>query len=161
MVSKMCVAAANRIIEWTNNYNSSRGYEEQIVMTGKRLQKLLYFADVEYMKRYGESMFTDEFYAWPSGPVIPSVYYKFVQYQSGSMQPVGGEHTPLTKEMEDVIDDILVRSRIYDTVDLVEFSHAEGGPWEQIFVDTEEGYERIVPKDKIREFYKKREIFAT
>ena len=77
------------------------------------------------------------------------------------MQPVGGDHTPLTDEMISVINRILDRTKDMDTVDLVESSHVKKGPWRQIFVDNDQGYERIVSKDKIYDFYKKRDIFAT
>ena len=98
----MCIAAANYLIEKTNEYNKDRDFRNRIRMSGKRLQKLLYFSDIEHMKRYNISMLRDEFFAWPSGPVIPSVYMRFIQYQSGEMRPAEGAHTPLTKSEQEI-----------------------------------------------------------
>ena len=72
-MTNMCISAANYIVERTNSYNETRDFKDQVSLTCKRLQKLLYFSDVEYMCRNGgKSMFNDNYYAWPSGPVIPS-----------------------------------------------------------------------------------------
>lgn len=159
----MCVSAANYIIEKTNEYNDSQAYGNRISITGKRLQKLLYFSDIEFMKRNdGVSMFKDEFYAWPSGPVIPSVYYEFSQYQNGEMCPSKGEsHSPLTRAMMDAIDYVLSQVHGIDTIDLINFSHIEGGPWRRFYSDTDPNHEQVIPKREIYAFYKDRNMFAT
>lgn len=157
----MCVSAANYIIEKTNEYNKSQGYDNRISITGKRLQKLLYFSDVEFMKRNGgASMFKDEFYAWPSGPVIPSVYYEFSQYQNGEMCPSkDSQHSPLSRAMMDAIDYVLNRTHEMDTVDLIEYSHVEGGPWRRFYTDTDPNHEQVIPKKEIYSFYKEYKLF--
>ena len=161
MVSDMCVAAANYIIESTNAFNATRPYAEQIAMTGKRLQKLLYFSDVEYMKRNeGQSMFKEEFYAWPSGPVIPSVYYEFMQYQDGQMVPMPGEHKPITSKMREAIDCVLERTKDMDPLDLVEYSHTRRGPWRRVYNADDPDHRQIIPKNEIYDFYKKQDMFA-
>ena len=162
MASVMCVTAANYIIERTNEFNRAQNYENRILITGKRLQKILYFSDVEYMRRNaGDSMFTDEFYAWPSGPVIPSVYYEFAQYQNGEMSVAEGKHSDLTQSMVDAIDYVLERTNTIDTVDLIELSHVEGGPWRRFYSVKDPNHEQMIPKDEIYSFYKNREIFNT
>lgn len=161
MVSSMCIAAANRIIELTNEYNSGKPDDQRIVMTGKRLQKMLYFCEVEHMKASGgQSMFKDEFYAWPSGPVIPSVYYQFMQYQNGTMDVASGSHSALTNTMQKVIDKIFDLTKEKDTVDLVKESHIEGGPWHQIYNEEDDQHNRLIPKDKIYDFYSQHRLFA-
>lgn len=156
----MCVAAANRLITLTNQYNSGKTYGERISMTCKRLQKLLYFSEAEYMKKYGEAMFTEDFFAWPSGPVIPSVYSKFAQFQNGEMAIVEGKHTPITKEMEEVLDYVFNATITIDTLDLVERSHVEGGPWDLVFDANDPKHMQIIEKSSIREYYNTRNIFG-
>ena len=155
MLSEMCIAAANYIIERTNTYNKSTS-DSVILMTCKRLQKLLFFSDIEYMKRNeGRSMFNDEFHAWPSGPVIPSVYYKYMKYQSGQMSPViESGHSPLTQSMQDSLDYTLKTTWRIDTRDLVEISHVEGGPWRRFYNDNDPKHEQIIPKHEIFLFYR-------
>ncbi len=159
MVTIMCIAAANKIIELTNAYNKEHP-ERQIVMTGKRLQKLLYFSEIQYMKsNSGNPMLTDEFYAWPSGPVIPAVYDRFMMYQNGVMHPIlGGNHTPLDENMEAAIQIVFEQTCELDTYDLVLLSHVKDGPWASVYVD-DGHYEQPVSKQVMYKFYANREIF--
>lgn len=156
----MCVAAANRLVDLTNQYNQKKPYGERISMTCKRLQKLLYFSEVEYMRKHsGEAMFSEDFYAWPSGPVIPSVYSKFAQFQTGRMTIVDGEHTPLTKEMEEVLDCVFEATIDKDTLDLVEMSHIKDGPWSQVFDVNDSKHEQIITKASMYDYYKSVRVF--
>lgn len=85
-----CVAVLNYIIEKINKSNEGKELREQVMMSLKRLQKILYICDIEYMKiNNGESLFEDNYFAWSSGPVIPYVYHTFIQCQSpnGKIHP--------------------------------------------------------------------------
>ena len=157
MLSEMCIAAANYIIERTNAHNIASS-DSIVLMTCKRLQKLLYFGDIEYMKRNeGRSMFTDEYRAWPSGPVIPSVYHKYMKYQSGQMYPAKEPgHSQLTQSMQDALEYTLNETWEIDTQDLVDISHIEGGPWRRFYNDNDPKHEQIIPKEEIYLFYRYR-----
>ena len=162
MLTAMCIAAANYLINKTNEFNKGKKYSERISMTCKRLQKLLYFSEVEYMKtNAGNAMFNDEFHAWPNGPVIPSVYDVFVQFQNGEMHPVPEEgHSQLTKEMEKVLDKIFERTQDIDTVDLVEMSHKCEGPWSKAYVHNDDKHEQIISKNEMLKFYAKNDYLS-
>ena len=158
-MTAMCVAAANYIIEKTNKYNEGKPLVDQISMTCKRLQKLLYFSEVEYMKANGgKQMFSDDFYAWPSGPVIPSVYYQFMQYQTGNMEPVSGNHTPLDSDMMKVIDNVFEHTKNKGTSELVKESHVLGGPWSHAFNVNDPEHKQIISKEEMYEFYKHQNV---
>lgn len=160
-MTNMCVMAANRLIEKTNTYNNSVDYCNKILMTCKRLQKLLFFSEVIYMQKHdGQPMFSDEFYAWPSGPVIPSVYDKFMQYQDGKMLPVLGYHTPLDQDMEDVLEEVFKKTRDIETEKLVEMSHIPRGPWAQVYDPDDSGHFQIVTKKSMYEFYKNKDVLC-
>ena len=154
MVTKMCVAAANYIIEKVNNYNAGKPLRSQVFMTSKRLQKILFFADVLFMlENNKESMFSDEFYAWPSGPVIPSVYKEFMQYQDGEMQPhTEGNHAHLSEGMKAVLDRVINHTMTIDTSELIKTSHVEGGPWRDVY---DEANDNVINKTKIYNYYVK------
>lgn len=160
MLTAMCIAAANYIIDRTNIFNQSNP-NRRISMTCKRLQKILYFSGIEYMKRNdGESMFNDEFYAWPSGPVIPSVYHKFSDYQSGKMETkTDGCHSPLTRAMVDAIDYVLEVTWDSDTIDLINESHIDGGPWRRFYRESDPKHEQLIPQQEIYNYYKTHPIF--
>ena len=160
-MTTMCIMAANYLIERTNEYNENIEYRNQIPMSCKRLQKLLYFGDILFMKNHeGRSMFCDDFYAWPSGPVIPSVYDKFMQYQDGRMKPVLGEHTPLNNDMVEALYNVFDKTKHIETEELVEMSHIKKGPWDQVYDPDDSGHFQIVSKMAMYEFYKNRDVFC-
>lgn len=161
MLTAMCIEAANYIIKRTNDYNEDNP-TTVIFMTCKRLQKLLYFSEVEFMKRNdGKSMFSDEFHAWPSGPVIPFVYHKFMKYQYGKMETIDEPgHSILTQAMKDALEFVLRKTWDLDVLDLIEISHIPDGPWRRFYNDADPKHEQIIPKREIFAFYKTREIFA-
>lgn len=160
MITKMCIAVANYIISKTNEFNETKEYNQRISMTCKRLQKLLYFSDIEFMKNnHGRSMFKDEFYAWPSGPVIPSVYYRFMIYQSGYMKPSEKEQACLSPDIKSAIDYVLKQTNDKDTLDLVEKAHEQGGPWSQVYEANDPDHKQIIPKKMIYEYYRGRIVF--
>lgn len=155
-MTDMCTAAANFIINEINKSNMGKVLRNQVIMSSKRLQKLLYFSEVLYMVEHdGQSMFKDEFYAWPSGPVIPSVYRKFMMYQDGEMRPYAGEvHDTIDTEMETTIRRVLSATQGVDTSELIEKSHIFGGPWQSVYDETDTDYDHIVDKRTIYDYYR-------
>ena len=161
MMTKMCIAAANHLVDLTNRYNEGKEYGQRIIMSCKRLQKLLYFSDVTYMLAHGgDSMFTDDFFAWPSGPVIPSVYNKFVQFQTGDMIRVEGSHTPLTDEMKAALEQVFNDTISMSTSELVDQSHREDGPWSVAYNSNDPDHKQVINKIEIYNFYLGNAIFA-
>lgn len=161
-MTNMCISAANYIVERTNSYNETRDFKDQVSLTCKRLQKLLYFSDVEYMCRNGgKSMFNDNYYAWPSGPVIPSVYTEFMRFQDGVMKPIiPTNNSELTQDMKNAIDETLDKTWIMDTSELVELSHIKNGPWSRFYNPDDEKHIQMIPKNSIYNYYKDIKIFT-
>ena len=105
-LSLKCRAVANYIIEETNKFNAGKNFREQIMFTTKRLQKILYLCEIEYMKRNnGKVLFDDEFYACPSGPVIEEIYTKYMQYIGNDVEPRHEKGEPSLSEEEKCIVD--------------------------------------------------------
>lgn len=52
-------------------------YKNIEYMNNLKLQKLMFFAYVEYYKKYKKELFKDDFEAWVYGPVLPDLYYNF------------------------------------------------------------------------------------
>ena len=129
-------------------------------MTAKRLNKLLYFSEVEYMKRYnGKPMLSENFYAWPSGPVIPSIYTNFAQFSNGEMNTVDGTYDPLTKNIIEVLDYVFNSTINIDTLDLVKMSCVKSGPWDNVFNIKDKLHEQIVEKISIYNYYLDQNLF--
>lgn len=150
----MCLSAANYLINEVNKINQTKSNDKKIVMTSKRLQKMLYFSEIKYMlDNDGDSMFVDEFYAWPSGPVIPAIYQEFMQYQKGEMQPKNLNFKDLTDKMKSALEYVIKNTEKYDTIELVGFSHVENGPWANIY---EESKKNLINKNSIFDYYSKK-----
>ena len=155
-LSQECMVAANYIIEEVNKYNKDRPLRNQMIMHVKKLQKLLYFSDVEYMKNYdGVPMFRDNFYAWPSGPVIPEIYYRHMQYQDGTIYPkLDGITMTITAEMKSIIDKVIEENKELDTLDMMEKSNIAGGPWAQVFDANDKEHNQVISKEEMFRYYK-------
>ena len=155
-LSQECMVAANYIIEEVNKYNKDRPLRNQMIMHVKKLQKLLYFSDVEYMKNYdGVPMFRDDFYAWPSGPVIPEIYYRHMQYQDGTIYPkLDGITMTITEEMKSIINKVIEENKELDTLDMMEKSNIAGGPWAQVFDANDKEHNQVISKEEMFRYYK-------
>ena len=152
-MTAMCIAVANYLIEKTNEHNKGKPFREKILMSGKRLQKLLYFSDVAYLVRHGERMIEDDFYAWPSGPVIPSVYNQFIQYQSGDMRPAVCNTDTLTEAQKAILDEVFNATVDQKTNALIDASHVAGGPWDTIYDESDLDNPQIIDSEKVLGFY--------
>lgn len=114
-----------------------------------KLQKLMYFAHGMHLLETGEPLVSGNFEAWQYGPVHPAVYRAF--------KSAGAKRIDFRGEREDIISgrvemvpaatDPFARhavTRVLMTLgkmrdfDLVELSHAPGGPW-RLVVDEMEG----------------------
>ena len=155
LITRKCRAVANYIIEETNDFNEDKTFREQVMMTGRRLQKILYFCNIEYMKKHnGESFFEDSFYAWPSGPVIPNIYRIYIQYQDGKNFPrYEGELLELTVEEKSIIDKVLKQTQEFDSIDLINITKCNNGPWQKLYNEDDSEHNQIIPKEEIYGFY--------
>jgi len=161
-LTKQCKAVANYIIEEINKYNEGKNLRQKLLFTTKRLQKLLYFCEVEYMIRNnGSPLFDDEFYAWPSGPVIEEIYHEFMQYQAGDIQPkYDKKEYNLSQDIKFIIDQILEASKVLDTRDLIMMSNVPGGPHSKVFNEKDKDYKQKVSKKETYSYYSRKEIIS-
>lgn len=112
-----------------------------------QLQKILYYAQKVFLQA-GSRLFDDDFEAWPFGPVIPSVYYKYSAY--GTM-PIDFSDGTYQLNCEDtiIIDPIIDSKRVLKPWDLVRETHAKGGAWDFVYKDGL-GDHQIIPKQLIQ-----------
>lgn len=153
----MCIEIADYIIIKINEMNQVRAGQDRIRLSCKRLQKLIYFSEVRYMQlNNGKQLFEDNYYAWPSGPVVPEIYYTYVEFQTGEMLPLD-EHSgdKLEPNIKIIIKDLLYDTINMSTEDLIRYSHVKNGPWAKHIYN-----EGLITKEEIFSFYKGREIFV-
>ena len=149
MLSSKCKKVLCTLIKEITEYNKDKPFGKQVSITTKRLQKLIYFCEVEYMKRNeGKPLFDEEFYAWPSGPVIPDVYY-----ECGFRYHLLGRGCVLTDEVRNIIKHVLKLTADLDTIDLVEACCVAGTPWAKAFDEDDHNHKQIISKQETYAFF--------
>ena len=74
-MSYFAVSVANSIIKLAKARNITD-------LTPMKLQKLMYFAQFWYVKKFNKFLINDWFSRWEFGPVIPSIYHQLKYYGS-------------------------------------------------------------------------------
>lgn len=151
----MCLAAANRIISRTNAQNRWRSEHgrPRIALTGKRLQKILYLCQLFWYIDHDESkMITEDFQAWPNGPVIPEIYDYFSIYQDGDMCPLRNVKTSSLSDDERTLINRIVDSTIdTPTETIIDFTHTKGSPWDLVYRDGQGAY-GVISKESLKQY---------
>lgn len=159
-ITQKCIVISNYIIKELNKVNKGKTLQEYIIIK-KRIQRILYICDIEYMKiNNGQPLFEDNFYAWTSGPVIPYIYYTFLPYQSKKIEPGNiNEQLKLTNKEKNIIDKVLKETKELDIVELTNITNINNGPWQQIYNKSNSNYNQTIPKEETYNFYKNKKLF--
>lgn len=117
-----------------NNF-LKRGQSEGIDITPLKLQKLVYFLYKEYLKRTGNTLFTEQFETWKKGPVVPSIYTEFSSYGKMPIRTFAtdsrGKCFIVTESgvFKECIDQVWRVYGNYSAATLSELTHTEGSAW--------------------------------
>lgn len=132
----------------------------KVQCTHLALEKLVYFADADYLCEHAQRLFEDRIYAFTHGPVIDSVYETFKRSGSQYVKPLEfGEDS----KVQTGVKELPARSRILFAKDgaekllsidktvetygkyaagiLVDLTHRDGAPWS--YVDSTKAYQII------------------
>lgn len=71
------IATPNQVADFLLVESRERGE----VLTNLKLQKLAYYAQAWWLAEKGEELFAEDFQAWVHGPVLPSQYHRFKDFQ--------------------------------------------------------------------------------
>ena len=106
-------------------------------LSNLELQKILYFIEVAYIKKFDKHLIIDDFEAWQYGPIIRSVYYEYRNYGANSIDKPEDESLSrqLTKEELEVIDSTIIECNSKSYWELVEKSKKRNGAWFHSFKD--------------------------
>ena len=142
-------SVANYIVDLTNRYNESVDFNSRIPLSCKRLQNLLFLFEVEYkLRTNGKKCLDEYFYAWPSGPAIPIVYNRYVQFQTGEMITIeDGYDSPITED-----EKIIVLKVFEDTIGISTSILSEvckQGPWQDVFNPNDSEHKQVILDDEI------------
>ncbi len=104
--------------------------EKEAPISNLKLQKILYYLQVHYVKKES-ALFAEDFYAWPYGPVVPEVYYTFSGYGASKIR--NRYKSQIDRKTKETIIPIIERLRAITPWELVKMTHAPGGPWDMVF----------------------------
>ena len=111
-----------------------------------KLQKILYFAWIDYYNVTATYLFSDNICAWQFGPVVPNVYYNYCQYSNLNIYI---NDKPLVAVDLDVLNIAIDNYRTMTVSALVKKSHQAGKPWYEIYKNGS-GNRQIIPFDLIK-----------
>lgn len=129
------------------NYIINKSYMEDNPVSNLQLQKMLYFAWVDYFKRTGKSLFWDNICAWQFGPVVPEVYYEYCAYGG---RPINIRcETEITEPDMAILDEIVQHYLLIPVNVLVDMTHQANTAWDIIYQNGE-GNRQVIPFDLIK-----------
>lgn len=125
-------------------------------ITQLHVQKLMFLLEAYYMNKHKvEKLYNCDFKAWNFGPVAIPLYKRFSKF--GKM-PIVLEKKDIdkgnnvdSKRMES-IKEIYNAFEGFSAIELVNFTHSKGSPWEETWND--EKY-AVIPKEKTKRWFKK------
>lgn len=113
-----------------------------------KLQKMLYYAWIDYYKETNMPLFVDDICAWHLGPVIPDAYYAFCSYAGTPIVRVYDVY--ISDKDSSIIDKIIDKYIETPASTLVNKSHKKGGPWDIVYKDGS-GNRDIIPFSLIKD----------
>jgi len=116
-----------------------RAFDEEIEISPMKLQKILYFTCLEYLRFTETLLFTEPFEAWRYGPVLPSAYAEFSSYgkngitrfardSQGKVFLVNESANPQLKE---AINRVWEGCKRLTAIELSQLTHREGTGWDR------------------------------
>lgn len=119
----------------------SRAHKEKIEVSPMKLQKLLYYICVKYVKETGVSPVMERFEVWKYGPVVSSVYSVFKPFGSspikgyyrnvkGDVRVIDEKNNSLIKYCIDYVWDNFKHT---GAIDLAKRTHKRGSGWYSAF----------------------------
>jgi uncharacterized phage-associated protein len=127
------------------------GDEPEDAISHLKLQKLLYYAQGYHLAKYDEPLFYETIEAWPHGPVVPSIYRAYSQYEGGRIpKPEGFNPEILPPKVRHLLDKVYQAFGQYTAWKLREMTHEEA-PW--LIARAEDTF---ISHDLIRDFFKSR-----
>ena len=118
-------------------------------ITNLQLQKILYYVQLNFIRKFGEPAFPENIQAWQYGPVVPIVYERFSSYGPTKICNLYDDITILLSlEKEKLLKRVINACISISPWELVEKSHRPGSPWSRVY----EGMKVDIPIEYIREY---------
>lgn len=129
-----------------SNHIISRFEEKNQIITNLKLQKILYYVQGYFFRKFDKEAFPEEIYCWQYGPVVPIAYYEYNIFGSKPLTSVNGYAIELTLEESEVIEKIIAKCQKIASSSLVDKTHSET-PWKNAFSG------QIITKQAIKKYF--------
>lgn len=97
-------------------------------VTNMKLNKLLYFIQLESLRKFNKPIVSNYFKAWEHGPVHLTVYHEYKSYQNQPIPQSESVTSMLTKSEKELINSILDKYARKSAYELREITHQQS-PW--------------------------------
>ena len=122
--------------------------EDGELISNMKLQKLVYYAQGFSLALRDEPLFAEPIKAWTHGPVVPSLYHEYKQFEGGPVILDGEINWNLySPEARELLDEVYQVYGQYSASGLRALTHSEL-PWSE----TPSGEE--IPRSAMKEFFK-------
>ena len=113
-----------------------------------QLQKILYYIQINFYRRFEEFAFFDDIQAWRYGPVVADVYERYSRNGSADICEYYDDAEDIFEYEEDVqLAEMVIRACLRKSPwDLVALTHRKGGPWDKTYRNGL-GDKDIIPKE--------------
>lgn len=134
-----------------SEYVVSKCYEYNRPISNLKLQKILYFLYGYFYKKFGCTLFDDDFVAWKLGPVVLDVYFNYYNNIANPICESSDVKLDLKTNEISFVDEKIQELNELSTWDLVEKSH-KTTPWKEVYKNGE-GKGDIIKSYKICDFF--------
>lgn len=143
---KISAAQLAKYVVWYAN-------EQHISITQLKLQKLLYFIQMAYLRKSGDLLFDDPIEAWEFGPVVRSVYIDYCGNGSLPLRSESEDDGHIERYLNDdeihVVQSVLNDKLNWRSARLVKQSHSER-PWKQHREEVQNGKKPTITAEELR-----------
>ncbi|MEK8018042.1 MAG: type II toxin-antitoxin system antitoxin SocA domain-containing protein [Candidatus Parabeggiatoa sp.] len=103
------------------------------LISNLKLQKLLYYAQGSSLALWGNPLFSEKIEAWLHGPVIPSLYYEYEQYNSKAIpRPQDVNFDCYEDDVQALLNEVYSVFGQYSAWKLANMVHEEP-PWQEVY----------------------------
>lgn len=131
--------------------DKSSKLDENNDLTNLKLQKILYFAQVENIKTNDAKIFSDDIEAWQYGPVVREVYdwLKGCGAYTITSFDVELDMSDIKDDVKQFLDEIWEKYNKYSAWHLVEKTHAPKSAWSIVY-NNGRGDHEVIPYEKLK-----------
>lgn len=113
------------VAKYIIQYSSENGNE----ITNLRLQKILYYIQGYFFKKFNAEAFSEYIYNWPYGPVVKDVYYEYNKFVASAITlDESVLDIECSKKERELISVVIDKCFEYKPFELVNKTHQEE-PW--------------------------------